>query len=224
MRILNRNRVPDAYFNESRDFQMLCNLYDCLDMGVKFDIDSILNLTSTDLIHENALPHLQTKLGFFTNLKISGETLRNILKGFPYLLKYKGSREGIIKCIQLFLNSSNLERDSNIEVINKQMQKDILGYQVNQDIYIVKINLKSEILDVTLLDEMLKYIIPAGYGVNYVFYGDSKLETIIKYKDSVTVYFVNSDDGSKVYPFDSQNKYPSVKWSTIKYNEVENNE
>ena len=214
MKILNRNRVPDNYFGESRDFQLLCNLYDCLDMGVKFDIDSILNLTSTQFIHENALPHLQSKLGFFTNLNISGEKLRIILKGFPYLLKYKGSREGIIKCIHLFLNTINLERTSGVDVINSKVTQSPEGYSINNDVYIVNINLKTEILDGTLLDEMLKYIIPAGYGVNYIFYGDSKIVQNFGYKDCVTIYFVNSEQASQVTPKTNE-LYPSAKWSKI---------
>ena len=215
MRILNRNRVPDNYFNESRDFQLLCNIYDSLDMGVKFDIDSILNLTSTQFIHENALPHLQTKLGFFTDLKINGEKLRTILKGFPYLLKYKGSKEGIVKCINLFLNASNIERVSNVDITNKKIKMTDTGAFINQDIYYVNVNLKSEILDVTLLDEMLKYIIPAGYGVNYVFYGDYKAKNNFTYRDCVTIYFVTDIEASQIHN-NSGDPYTSAIWSTIK--------
>lgn len=42
-----QNNVPEVYVKESRDFQLLCRLYDCILNGVKFDIDSMLNITDS---------------------------------------------------------------------------------------------------------------------------------------------------------------------------------
>ena len=39
--------VPEIYVRESRDFQLFCRLYDCVFDGVKFDIDSMLNVLDT---------------------------------------------------------------------------------------------------------------------------------------------------------------------------------
>ena len=59
-----RDNVPDAYVKRSRDFQLLCDLFDIVNNGVKFDIDSIMDLSNTELTRESMLPYLQAKLGF----------------------------------------------------------------------------------------------------------------------------------------------------------------
>ena len=194
----NRNRVPDTYFRKSRDFQMMCNLYDCVDLGTKFDIDSILNITDTETCNEAILPLIQSKLGFFTKLHISGECLRTILRGFPYLIKNKGTRTGIKQCIQLFMNAINIERESNIEIINNSTETSDLFYDKVNALYVIKINIKSKKLDIKLLDEMLKFIIPAGYGVEYHFYQEHNFSNKIFAKNVVNIIFVNSSDITKV--------------------------
>lgn len=194
----NRNRVPDTYFRRSRDFQLLCNIYDCIDMGVKFDIDSMLSLTDTSLCKENILPLLQDKLGFLTNINISGECLRTILRGFPYLLRNKGTRIGIIQCIHLFMNAINIQRESDIQVINNQSETTELNYNKINSIYLIKLNLKSNVLDIKLLDEMLKFIIPAGYGVEYHFYSENNFNIDIFGEDKVTIVFIDSSTSRAV--------------------------
>ena len=37
------NNTPSIYCQKSRDFQLFCRLYDVVNNGVKFDIDSIIN-------------------------------------------------------------------------------------------------------------------------------------------------------------------------------------
>ena len=73
---------PDVYPRKSRDYQLFSVLFDCINSGVKFDIDSIRDVVDTNQISERLIPYLQTKLGYFTDLKISTEKLRLILKAF----------------------------------------------------------------------------------------------------------------------------------------------
>ena len=232
----NRNRVPDAYFRKSRDFQMLCNLYDCIDLGVKFDIDSILNSTNTKNCNENTLSLLQHKLGFFTNLNINNESLRIILSGFPYILKNKGSRKGISDCIQLFMNSINVDTNYRIEVINNKIEnvynknenKNELLFSNLKATYIVKIGIKNENLDIKLLDEMLKYVIPAGYGIEYYIYNEFVLDTSIFSKDTINIVFVRSVDEENNYALASKvssidNQMPDLNQGILyKYHESNN--
>ena len=97
-----KKNVPDAYVRKSRDFQLMCNVYNVLQMATKFDIDSILNITNTKYCNDTTLKLLQTKLGFFTNYELVGEDLRTLLNSFPYLVRKKGTLTGIKQCIQLF--------------------------------------------------------------------------------------------------------------------------
>ena len=87
--------VPDVYPRKSRDFQLFCSIFDCIFGQLKYNIDSIRDITDTAQCNERLLPLLQTKLGFFTNVKISSDDLRVILKAFPTIVRNKGSRTGI---------------------------------------------------------------------------------------------------------------------------------
>ena len=56
----------------------------------------------------------------------------------------------------------------------------------------------SKKFDITLLTEMLKYIIPAGYGIKYHFYTPNEFKTAIFERDVVNIVLISSIDHSKV--------------------------
>lgn len=176
--------VPDVYPRKSRDFQLLCRLFDCVNDGVKFDIDSIKGITDTNLCNERLLNLLQTKLGFFTSHPISSRSQRIILKAFPYLLKYKGSTYGIKQAINVFLKTQDINSNYKIEVHNDS------GALSN--VYVIKILIEAKSIDVTLLNDLLTYIIPAGYSVDYSFYTKSNLVSNIDISDEnkIKIIFV----------------------------------
>ena len=58
--------TPEVYTSESRDFQILCRLYDSSFNAIKYDTDSMKYLTDSRYIRSGMLPLLQTKLGMFT--------------------------------------------------------------------------------------------------------------------------------------------------------------
>ena len=88
-----QNNTPSYYVNNSRDFQLFCRLYDYINNGVKFDIDSIININDPLKINDRLLNLYGSKVGFFTNKNINTNVLRRILKAFPYLIKYKGTKK-----------------------------------------------------------------------------------------------------------------------------------
>ena len=95
--------VPEVYPNESRDFQLLGRLLDCVANGTKFNIDAIRNLSNAEDIMGSLLPLLQSKLGFFSQENFTDDELREILMAFPYLIKYKGSKKSIDGALNLFV-------------------------------------------------------------------------------------------------------------------------
>ena len=188
-----KNNVPDVYVRKSRDFQLLCNTFDCMNMAVKFDIDSIDNLTNTTQCNENTLSLLQNKLGFFSNLNLTGKDLRTILKSFPYLIRNKGTMTGIKQAIQLFLKVIDTDRATNIEIVNNKTSRTALDYNITDVLYVIHINIKNNIVDTTILSELLKYIIPAGYAIEYHFYKDNIVSTKIFHRDVINIIFVDSN-------------------------------
>lgn len=209
-----KEHLPDVYVRKSRDFQLLCNIFDIMNMATKFDIDSILNLTSTEFTNENTLPLLQHKLGFFSDINLTGKDLRTILKSFPYLIKNKGTQTGIKQAIQLYLKVIDCDRSTNIRVINSDTTRSELGYNITQPVYVVKVNIKGYVIDTKILTELLKYIIPAGYAVEYHFYEENEAITKIFSKDVVNIVFVKTDDNRAINDCKSD-KYSNVNTSTV---------
>jgi hypothetical protein len=157
-----QDKTPEVYTNTSRDFQLIGRLYDCIINGIKFDVDSILDITDTDNINSRLLKLLQTKLGFFTNKDITDDNLRYILEAFPIIIKNKGSLKGIEQAVSVFLKLNHIKSDVKVEVINNSSVHP----------YIIKIYLNMSYTDTYILDEILKYILPTGYIISYSFYND----------------------------------------------------
>lgn len=171
--------VPDVYPRKSRDFQLFCAVFDCLFGELKYNIDSIRNITDTQQCSEKLLSLLQTKLGFFTLLKIPGSDLRLILKAFPTIVRNKGSLKGIQQAVQVYLKLIGLDVDSEVNITNKMLTE--------EESYIVDISVKGRITDTSILTEILKYVIPAGYKLRYSYKIGDNINTTIIPTDSVEI-------------------------------------
>ena len=135
-------------------------LYGYIINGVKFDIDTVENITNTEECNERILQLLQTKLGFYTNKSITDDFLRYILRAFPTMVKNKGSKKSLYQAIYVFLKLNHITTPPIIEIRNKDALQP----------YSITIYIQSSKLDTTPLDEMLRYLLPTGYTYTYVFY------------------------------------------------------
>lgn len=180
--------VPEVYVNESRDFALLVRAYDCIFQGVKFDIDSMKYVTDTQRCNDRVLQLLQTKVGFFSEAKINNEDMRYILRAFPYIIRNKGSYSAIIQAVYVFLKISNIKSDIFIyeEIIDGNRTHNI------------RIGIEEKVRDISILEEILKYVVPAGYYVSYFFYKKWQIDEIYSYKDSVLMYVVSNKLNSQV--------------------------
>ena len=85
-----------------------------------------------------------------------------------------------------------------VSVINNSVEEGTsvdgsrLNYDITSQVYVVNINILSRKFDVTLLTEMLKYIIPAGYGIKYYFYTPNEFNTAVFQRDTVNIVFINN--------------------------------
>ena len=212
-----QEHVPDVYPRKSRDFQLICNVFDCLQGAVKYDIDAIRDISNTDLCNQRVLNYLQTKLGFFTEVKMSSETQRIILKAFPYVVRNKGSRRGIEQAIQLFLKTQHVSGEIKVTVTNKEKTNGI-NDQLNtiENVYVVQVAISTKLLDIIILDEILKYIIPAGYRINYIFYNPLKLDTVITEEDAINIIFVEDNVHSGIRTNTNFNDLPINTVSTTR--------
>ena len=87
-----QNNTPNVYTNESRDFQLFCRLYDCVNNGFLYDSDTITDIIDTSMCRSSLLSLLQTKVGFFEDTsQLDDRGLRIILGAYPIIIKNKGS-------------------------------------------------------------------------------------------------------------------------------------
>ena len=114
-----KDLVPDVYESTSRDFQLISNLKTCVFSATKEDIDSIVDIISTEHCPDSLLPLLQSRLGFITDKEFDNRTLRIALSVFPYLIKNKGTLKAIKQAVYAFLKINNLNTRTYVEVNNK---------------------------------------------------------------------------------------------------------
>ena len=162
-----QDNTPQAYVEDSRDFQLMLRLYDCVNNGVKFRIDSIPNVLDTKKCDASLLPLLRTKLGFFSEVEFPEKDLRYILRAFPYIMRNKGSKRAIEQAVYAFMHSKGISADFKIT-------GDSVKHRVS--IYISSLS-----TDTLMLEEMLKYVIPAGFSVDYVFYNPYSVSNDFEY-------------------------------------------
>lgn len=197
-----QENVPDVYTRKSRDFQLLCNVFDCVNNGVKYDIDSIVDILDTRKCNERLLPLLQTKLGFFSNKNFTASQLRAVLTSFKQIVKDKGSEIGIREAIEVFLKISNASNKSEIRQLNRDLsvsEESVRTRLTNN--YLIDVAIESSTLDVTILTELLRYVLPAGYRLQYSFYSSFDNVSVVNEEDVLNIIFlssVGSDDGAVI--------------------------
>ena len=151
------HNVPQVYIEQSRDFQLLCRLYDCINNAVRYDINSMLSILDPMKISDRLLNLMCTKVGFFTNRNYDSLLLRYILAAFPFALKYKGSKHGIEIAV-----SAILKAESEFRVLDDTKSIDSL-ITIDNTQHCVRIYTTVEIINKSALKDFLKYIMPIGY-------------------------------------------------------------
>lgn len=177
-----QNNTPKVYTAESRDFQLLARAMDALHGGIMGQIPPILSINRPRTMYDNYLSHYSSSVGFFTRRDIDSKVLRYILAAFPYLIKNKGTKKGILGAVNTIIKAENNTYNGDgvsVEIINDPS-------------YTVVINTTYEIYNRNALEELLKYIVPAGYTYRFeeVLTGN-KYESVISTEDSILTAIAN---------------------------------
>ena len=158
--IRTKNNVPQVYVSESRDFQIFTRVLDFVQNGLKFDIDSMVNVLSTNDISEEYIEYLKSKVGFFSDRFYDDTTLRKTLSAMPHILKHKGSKLGVEMCINTFLNIVGFRRGHIVSIYNNDTDYP----------YTIRIGIEGNEINTDILKDMLSFVIPTGYFVEFYFY------------------------------------------------------
>ena len=177
-----QENVPEVYVNESRDFQTLCRLTDCWHSASKFRIDSILNSLDPTMISDTLLELLATRVGFFPRIPIDSNVMRYIVAAFPYIIKNKGTEEGVRAAVNAIMKAEN-DPKSIEEVLVTFTNKAVSGDSSIQ-VYNVSITTQNDIYNKAALREVLRYVLPFGYTYTLTRYGTSTVQQNIVQLDS----------------------------------------
>ena len=187
--------VPDYYVEQSRDFQVLCRLYDFTLNSLKYNIDSIQNITDTRNIKDTLLPLLGDKLGIYDKEAYSN---RQLLEALPIALKYKGSLKSIKILLNAFLDSLNIfdeviavhtTNESSAEEISEILNRKIDTYSI-----VVIMSTFLSLTDLHVLNEYLNMVMPSGMKIEFTFGVQKEYFDKLKYKEYTFLFYTHEHE------------------------------
>lgn len=155
-----RESTPRYYTNTSRDFQLLGHLLDCVVSNVRQGVSGMTSLPLNKNIDENLLTLVQTTLGLSLTHKYSSNSLLAVCSDFKNILKLKGTKSSIEECVKVLLNAQNLKDEYDVSVYSNNSD--------DSSSYHVDIRISESMQDIELLDDLLNYILPAGYTYSII--------------------------------------------------------
>lgn len=187
--------VPDFFIEKSRDFQVLCRLYDFTLNATKYNIDSMNAITDTRRAKDTILPLIGDKFGIYDRESYSN---RFLLEALPIALKYKGSLKAVNILINAFLDSQEIfdyvtafvskDEDSAVE-ISEILNRDVKPYTI-----VIFISDYPDMTSLHILDEYLQMVIPSGMIVEYMFGLNKVIFEKFRYKEYVFLFYTNESN------------------------------
>lgn len=180
-----QQNTPEVYVNNSRDFQLFCRLYDAIQGSTKFNIDSMLNTSSTHSCQSSMLSLIGTKVGFFNELEVDDTEFRYVLQAFPIIMRNKGTRTAVQQITNLYhryLNNRGRHPEINIDNSTQCICVYFFDTYTHSD----------------LLIQMLKLVAPAGYDVKASLVGESLFGDTLQLAEDVKIDELTSDEASLV--------------------------
>ena len=148
--------VPDIYVEMSRDFQLLCRVYDILVNSNIITQSKIRQQLNIDQIDDKLLKLLAGRLGFNSDNYIPTEVMRSILLQFPFMIKNKGTKVGIEQAIKSVIKQTS--KVNSVYVSDITIATGEIKVTVESD--------DASAVDMSYLSNVLKYVVPVGYTVN----------------------------------------------------------
>lgn len=148
-------QVPEVYYKESRDFQLLGRIYDVIFNYLKTSINSIYNNPLGQSSDDKLLELAARTLGFESKHNYDINHLKSICSSFSKILKIKGTKKSIELIVDCLLNAQGINQKGDIRTSKENP-------------YNLEIFIPSALADTTILKDMLEYVIPAGMTYSLV--------------------------------------------------------
>ena len=218
--IRTQEMVPDYYIEHSRDFQVLCRLYDYTYNALKYNVDTMQNVTATPLAKSTILPLIGDKFGIYDKQSYSN---RELLTALPSALFYKGSLQSVAILLNAYLYSMNIfdyavayhtKDEQSAAEISGLLRREIKTYSI-----VIVLSTSPSLVELHVLDEYLKMVLPSGMLIHYVFGVNTVVLDKFKYNENVFVYYINTDAGSEIAS--KQGQYSLSTDTTQSYHDIE---
>lgn len=147
--------VPDVYVEMSRDFQLLCRVYNILVNSNIITQSKIRQQLNIEQIDDKLLKLLAGRLGFSSDNYIPTKVMRSILLQFPFMIKNKGTKVGIEQAIRSVIKQTSK--------VNSVYVSDITI--ATGEIKVIVESDDASAVDMSYLSNVLKYVVPIGYTV-----------------------------------------------------------
>lgn len=163
--------IPEAYYENSRDFQLLGRvnevLYNYLLMNSNLvNNNNVSNDTLLDMINL-----ILYSLGFYGEHDYPNTNLLILASVFKTIMKIKGTKAAIEYCIDILFKSQNIKSEYNLKIgtLIKSFRTSELDDNGNEYQYL-ELYLPSDVKDTVLIEDLFEYILPAGfiYNIYYV--------------------------------------------------------
>lgn len=152
-------QVPSNYYTRSRDFQLLGRIFDLSMNSSKDYADSVRGCADGTALDGRMMSLLAKTVGFDCRDGHAASDLMMACRGFKSILRRKGSEQAVIDCVSLMMRAQNVDDTFDVTIINKDG---------GADVYEVLVLVPKELSDITLLEDLLDYVLPAGYVLNIV--------------------------------------------------------
>lgn len=165
------HNLPQVYFDESRDFQVIARTYEALYNYLKTNVDSMEDLSLGRNMDQQLLEMATLTVGFSTKHRYNPDDLAKICSSFAEIVKYKGSKMAILLAVRTILNAQHNNAVFNIGNIgeNPMDRNDII------------IMLPTSFSDTSLLEDIFDYILPAGTTYSFTFVAIAGVEASTDY-------------------------------------------
>lgn len=202
--IRTQEMVPDWYIEKSRDFQILCRLYDYTLNGLKYNIETMQSLTDTRSVKDNVLPLVGDKFGIYNK---DAYTNRHLLEAFPIASKYKGSLKAINILLNAFLDSMDIfdyavifhSRDAKSAAeIAQILGRDVKPYSLN-----IVFSSFPSLTNLSVLNEYVNKVAPSGFIMEYGFGISKEIVDSFNAKEYTYLLYTHKqeyEDG-KLFPY-----------------------
>jgi hypothetical protein len=142
------NCVPAIYYNTSRDFQLLGQIYEIVFNYIKTNTDVLYNNPLSDNSDKQLIDLMTYTLGFKPKHKYNTEQLVAVCSSLMTIFRNKGNTNSINYILKAIAKAEHVE--------------DSPYLTFSPDYSMLNIFIPSQLTDIVLLNDLLDYVLPAG--------------------------------------------------------------